>query len=81
MTVTPQLPGRTTNTSASVYANGVVHGFTDPGLGSKLLAMGILPGSPLRVVRKGPLGSGYYVQVNRQFIALRKHELKCIILR
>ncbi len=62
--------------------DGIVAGFSDLSLGSKLMSMGILPGSHLHIVRKAPLGSGFYVQVDdRQYIALRKRELACILLQ
>lgn len=61
---------------------GTIVQFTDERLASKLLSMGILPGSQLELVRRAPLGGGWYVKVeNRQYVALRKQELACIVMK
>ena len=60
---------------------GIVSHFLNPNLASKLLAMGVLPGSSIQMVRKAPFGGGCYVKVDNLFIALRKNEARTIILR
>lgn len=45
------------------------------------MSMGVLPGSRIDLIRKAPLGGGWYVKIDRQFIALRKEELDCIVTR
>lgn len=57
----------------------VITSFRDAHLGGKLMSMGILPGSRIQVIRKAPLGGGWYVRVDRQVVALRREELACII--
>ena len=60
---------------------GHVDRFDQEALAGKLMAIGILPGSRVEVVRRAPFGGGYYVRVDRQTIALRKQELECIIVK
>lgn len=55
--------------------------FSNDHLANKLLAMGILPGDRIELIRKAPLGGGWYVKVGRQCIALRKQELACIQMK
>ena len=61
--------------------SGKVSHFNDPSIGSKLMAMGVLPGSQVRVVRKSPFGGGCYVKVDNFFLALRKEEADSIVLK
>lgn len=58
-----------------------VAGFTNDRLASKLMAMGILPGSTLKLVRKAPFGGAWYVAVDQQFIALRRQEAAAILVK
>ena len=55
-------------------------GFTNDQVASKLMAMGILPGNLLRVVRIAPMSGGYYLKVNGQNFALRKSEAASIVV-
>lgn len=47
----------------------------------KLLAMGILPGTEIELIRKAPFGGGCYVKADNILVALREAEAKCIVLR
>ncbi len=58
-----------------------VLGFTDQHIASKLLSIGILPGSQLQIIRKAPGGVVYYLKVDGVSIALRQNELQAIILK
>jgi Fe2+ transport system protein FeoA len=60
---------------------GKVSHFNDPGIGSKLMAMGVLPDSQVRVVRKSPFGGDCYVKVDNFFLALRREEADSIMLK
>jgi ferrous iron transport protein A len=57
-----------------------VVGFKDQQIASKLLSVGILPGSQLQIVRRAPGGFVYYLKVDGISIALRQNELQSIIL-
>lgn len=65
--------------SSSSSPRNIISYFTDDQVGGKLMSMGILPGSHIELIRKAPLGGGWYVRVDRQVIALRKEELDCIV--
>ena len=45
---------------------------------SKLLAMGLAPGVPFRVVRNAPLGDPVEIQVNGFHLSLRRHETEML---
>lgn len=59
----------------------IISHFTNDQVAGKLMSMGVLPGSQIELVRKAPLGGGWYVRVDRQIIALRKKELDCIVTK
>ena len=60
---------------------GQLSHFTDDSLAVKLLAMGILPGAKVRLVRKVLSGKTYYLKINGYPFALRENETKCIVLK
>lgn len=59
---------------------GIVKTFSDDASGSKLVSVGILPGSSVELVRKAPLGGGWYVKVDGQTFALRQAEANAIVI-
>ncbi|MEN0006030.1 MAG: FeoA family protein [Bacteroidota bacterium] len=60
---------------------GYIDSFTDKRAGSKLLAMGVLPGSKVEVLRAAPFGGALYVKVNQSYLALRTKEAASILLK
>ena len=60
---------------------GIIDRFQDERLAAKLLDIGVRPGSRLTIVRRGPLGGSWYVKIDRHCLALRRHELKCILIK
>lgn len=60
---------------------GTVAAFASELLASRLMAMGILPGTKISVVRKAPFGGGWYVQADGISLALRTREVNSIVLR
>lgn len=60
---------------------GIIQRFTNEELATKLLDIGIKPGARMRLIRRSPFGGSWYVKVDRQCVALRKHELACIIIK
>ena len=46
---------------------------------TKLMAMGVLPGSVVDVLRKAPFGHVYYIKVDGQRMALRLDDLRFIV--
>jgi len=63
-----------------VRAPSEVVNFTDELIGGKLMAMGILPGSKITIVRKAPFGGSWYIKVDNFYLALRKIEAASIIV-
>lgn len=49
-------------------------------MASKLMAMGILPGIFIEIVRVAPFRGGYCLKVTGQKIALRYSEAACILV-
>jgi Fe2+ transport system protein FeoA len=54
-----------------------LYGFTDERLAARLLAMGILPGTQVQVIRH-TLGGTCYVVADKKTLALRKNEAACM---
>ncbi len=67
-------------TPLGVGESGIIAGFTQADLATSLLAMGVLPGSKIRVIRKAPFGRTVYVAVDQQNLALRQQELEAIVI-
>ena len=60
--------------------SGTVKSFDDLECACKLMTMGILPKSQVRVIRKSPFGDALYLQLDKQKIAIRNSEGKAILL-
>ncbi len=59
--------------------SGRITHFTDDRIAGKLTAMGILPGSRVRVVRIAPFKGGYYLKVDGMSIVVRNDEASSIM--
>ena len=55
--------------------------FSNKLVAGKLLSMGVLPGSEIKLIRRSTFGNTYYVKTENQLLALRKREAACIVLR
>lgn len=77
------MPTSIPSTASDLKTNrtGTITSFTDEQLATKLLDIGVKPGSRLRLIRKSPFGGSWYVKVDRQCVALRREELACIIVQ
>lgn len=60
---------------------GEVVRFTNDQVASRLISMGVLPGSKVELIRRAPFGGGWYARIDNQVIALRKEELECIVMK
>lgn len=78
MTVINTQPEQDSAVDLQIGQVGTIKGFSRRSIASKLLAMGVLPGSRIELVRKAPFGGTYYVAVNDHFLALRYRELQSI---
>lgn len=63
-----------------VGAKGTISHFTNERIASKLLSMGVLPGTTIQVIRKAPFGGGCYVKADNMLLALRQSEACSIVL-
>lgn len=54
--------------------------FSDPALAGKLMAMGLLPGTRIEMVRSAPFGKAYYIKADGIRMALREEEAASILL-
>ncbi|ASU36470.1 FeoA family protein [Mucilaginibacter xinganensis] len=60
---------------------GIVKEFTDLEMSVKLMEMGCLPGEPVTVSRRAPLGDPISIKVSGYQLSLRKFEASTIILQ
>jgi len=60
---------------------GTIINFTNVKIASKLISMGVLPGSPVKVMMIAPFHGGFYLKVNGQNIALRFKEAETVMIR
>lgn len=78
MTVISNQEDMDTALDLAVGQVATVKGFSLRALASKLLAMGVLPGSRIELIRKAPFGKTYYIAIDDHYIALRQRELQAI---
>lgn len=57
-----------------------ITGFETDDPPSRLLEMGLLPGTPVEVVRLAPLGDPIDLKVRGYHLSIRKHEAKLITI-
>ncbi len=66
--------------SIKVGSIGKIAHFKDDLIAGKLMTMGILPGSMVRVIRKAPFKGGLYLKIDGYNIALREQEAENIVM-
>lgn len=66
--------------SLKVGEKGFVKELIECSVSLKLLEMGFLPGTPLKLLRKAPFGSPLYVKLNGHYIALREDEAAAVVV-
>ncbi len=59
---------------------GIVQAFTNDQIGSKLMTMGMRPGTMIQLVRRAPFRGGCYIKAGKHYFALRKNEAACILV-
>ncbi|RMG77918.1 MAG: ferrous iron transport protein A [Bacteroidetes bacterium] len=60
--------------------SGKVTQFTDDLIASKLMSMGILPGSRVEVIKIAPFNGGFYLKVDGNNLAVRAIEAANIVV-
>ena len=63
-----------------VGGSGVIVQFMDNTIAGKLMTMGVLPGSRVKVIRKAPFKGGLYLKIDGSNMVLREKEAETIIL-
>ena len=79
--VAAKSPIQVTLSTISKGQMAVVSHFRDQHLAGRLMAMGVLPGSIIEVLRPAPFGGGLYVKADNMLLALRSEEAEVIIIR
>ncbi|MCB0520133.1 MAG: ferrous iron transport protein A [Lewinellaceae bacterium] len=59
---------------------GKISSFTDEQIAGKLMTMGVLPGSFVKLVRVAPFKGGYYLKVDGMVMVVREKEASTIVL-
>ncbi len=60
--------------------SGTISSFTDDHIASKLMTMGVLPGSSVQLIRIAPFKGGYYLKVDGMSMVVREKEASSIVL-
>jgi len=60
---------------------GIIDKFLDESLSVKCIEMGCLPGYPIKLIRKAPLGSPIYFKIGKNYLALRREEAINVVLK
>ena len=59
---------------------GIIAQFMDEMIAGKLMTMGVLPGSEVRIIRRAPFKGGVYLKIDGHNMVLREVEAASIIL-
>lgn len=60
--------------------SGYITSFANNKHACKLLSLGLLPKSKVRVLRYSPLGDALYLKIDHQLVAVRKMEAAAILI-
>ncbi len=61
--------------------SAIIHSFSDEATACKMMSMGILPGSKVKLIRKAPFGGAIYIKADNQQFAIRNNEAECVVLK
>lgn len=67
-------------TQLQIGENAIIGEFSNGFVACKLMAMGLLPGSAILLVRKSPFGGAYYIRAKNHYVALRSYEAENVLL-
>jgi ferrous iron transport protein A len=67
-------------TELQIGENAVIGEFSNCHVACKLMAMGLLPGSSISLMRKAPFGGAYYIKAKNHYVALRSNEALSVLL-
>ena len=67
-------------THLQIGENAIIGEFSNGYVACKLMAMGLLPGSTVSLMRKAPFGGAYYIKAKNHYVALRGNEAENVIV-
>lgn len=67
-------------TNLQLGEEATISEFSNGHVASKLMAMGLLPGAGISLIRKSPFGGAYYVKAKNHYVALRSNEAENVLL-
>ncbi len=67
-------------TQLKIGESAIIAEFSNGFVACKLMAMGLLPGSAIFLMRKAPFGGAYYIKTKNHYVALRTNEAKNVLL-
>lgn len=76
-----ELEGRKSVRDLKIGESGVICCLQDPEMGLKLLEMGCIPGTPVRMNSRAPFGDPITIIVNDYTLSLRLDEAETILLK
>jgi len=59
---------------------GVLSHFNDDFVAQRMMSMGVVPGSKVKLIRSLPGIGAYYIRANDRHIAMRKEEAKSLFV-
>ena len=59
---------------------GIIKDYKDTALACSLIIFGVLPDTPVKLVRKSPLGSAVCLKLGEYFLAVRKQQASKILI-
>ena len=63
-----------------VGEEGVIRDFLDSTMACKLLTIGLVPETKVKLLRRGPFGQAVCLQLGRTYVAVRNAEARSIII-
>lgn len=60
--------------------SAIITEFSNGYVACKLMAMGLLPGVDIVLVRKSPFGGAYYIKAKNHYVALRSNEAESVLV-
>lgn len=76
-----ELEGRKSVRDLKIGESGVICCLQDPEMGLKLLEMGCIPGTPVKMNSRAPFGDPITIIVNDYTLSLRLDEAETILLK
>ncbi len=63
-----------------VKKEGILSHFEDKFIAQRMMSMGVLPGSKVKLIRANPSIGAYYILASNRHFAMREEEVKSMVL-